>query len=177
MQIFIMHFDEINGNVPLLFFPDESTQNNEKFMNFFKYHSIWFLDSEDKTNDKYISLNYKGKIYLARVYRISSNFGRNGSFPLENSSDTIMVTVVVPIELVSYGFDFLNVITELFFKDYKELLYYIFLSEILQEKGVKTPKMRKIIEAGTHLKERLRKSIKHNQEKFFSLILTHQQNH
>ncbi len=177
MQIFIMHFDEINGNVPLLFFPDETTQNNEKFMDVFKFNSIWLLDSEDKTNDKYISLNYDGKIYLARVYRISSNLGRKESFPLENSSDTIMVTVVLPIELVSYGLDFLIVITELFFEDYKELLYYIFLSEILQENGVKAPKMRKIIEAGSHLKEQLRISIKTNQEKYFSLILSHQQNY
>lgn len=174
MQIFIMHFDEINGNVPLLFFPDESIRNNEKFMDFFK---CWFLDSEDNIDDKYISLNCDGKIYLARAYRISSNLDRKGSFPLKNSSDTIIVTVVVPTELVSYGIDFLNVITELFFKDYKELLCYIFLSEILQENGVKAPKMKKMLVAGTHLKEQLRKSIKNNQEKFFSLILSHQQNH
>lgn len=96
---------------------------------------------------------------------------------MKNSSDTIIVTVVVPTELVSYGIDFLNVITELFFKDYKELLCYIFLSEILQENGVKAPKMKKMLVAGTHLKEQLRKSIKNNQEKFFSLILSHQQNH
>ena len=164
MQIFIMHFDEINGNVPLLFFPDESFQNNEKFMDLFKFHLPWFFDSEDKTNDKYISLDYDGKIYLARIYRISSNVGRKRSFFLEFPFDTIIVTVVVPKEVVSYGLDFLNVVTELFFKEYKELLNYIFLSEILQEKGVEGPKMRNIIEAGTHLKEQLRESIKNNQD-------------
>lgn len=170
MQIFILHFDEINGNVPLLFFPDESIKNNEKFMDFFKFQ---LLESEDKTNDKYISLDYDTKIYVARLFRISSKLGKI-SVPLESSSDIIIVTVLLPVEFVSYGLNFLNVVTELFFKEYKELLYYIFLSEILEENRIKTPKMRKIIEAGSHLKDQLRKSIKINQEKYFSLILSHQ---
>ena len=103
--------------------------------------------------------------------------GRKRSFFLEFPFDTIIVTVVVPKEVVSYGLDFLNVVTELFFKEYKELLNYIFLSEILQEKGVEGPKMRNIIEAGTHLKEQLRESIKNNQGKFFSQVINHQQIH
>jgi hypothetical protein len=126
-----MHFDEINGNVPLLFFPDETFQNNEKFMDLFKFHLPWFLDSEDKTNVKYVSLEYYDKIFLARICRISSNMGRERNLFLEFPFDTIIVTVLVPKEVVSYGLNFLNVVTELFFQDYKEMLNYIFLSEIL----------------------------------------------
>lgn len=172
MQIFILHFDEINGNVPLLFFPDETIKNNEKFMEIFKFQ---LLESEDKTNDKYISLTYETKIYLARLFKISSKLGKI-SVPLESSSDIIIATVLLPVGFVSYGLNFLSVITELFFKEYKELLYYIFLSEILEENMIKTPQVRKIIEAGSHLKDQLRKSIKANQKKYFSLILSHQKN-
>jgi hypothetical protein len=42
---------------------------------------------------------------------------------------------------------------------------------------VEGPKIRNIVEAGTQLKEQLRESIKKNQEKFFSQVISHQQIH
>ncbi len=177
VQVFIMHFDEAYGNIPLLIFPDESIKDNEKLVRLLKYHPIWFLESEDQVNDEHIDLIYDGKAYLARKYQITSQLGKCQTYLPKKAFDLIVVFIIVPKELASYGLSFLNEITEIILKEFKYCLSEIIESEILKENTIKTPKMRKTIEKGELLKEQIINLISIRQEEYFSSILSHAQVH
>jgi hypothetical protein len=177
IHVFIMHFDEVYGNMPLLVFPGKSIKDSEKLVRFLKYHHIWFLESEDQYSDEHIDLIYDGKAYLARKYQITSKLGKTQNYQPKKGFDLIVVFIIVPKELASYGLSFLNEISEMIFDEFNYYLSEIIESEILKERAIKTPKMRKIIEKGDLLKEQIINLINLRQEEYFSSILSHLQEH
>jgi len=40
--VYVMYFDEAQGHMPLLIYPDDKYRNNKTFMRPIKYHPIWF---------------------------------------------------------------------------------------------------------------------------------------
>jgi hypothetical protein len=167
-----MHFDEANGNIPLLIFPDESIKHNEKIINFLKAHPIWFLDLEEQRNSEPTSIIHEDNIYLAKKFRMLSEIDKKYSDPITKSFNMVTVIIALPKELESDGLNFLNIIVERICKDLKEELYQIIESEILKEKNVLTIKMREIIERGELLKDQIIKQIQTIQKDYFSTILS-----
>ena len=166
-QLYLLHFDEAVGLIPLLIFPDKNIKNNEKELRLIKYHPIWFLDLGNERGFEYIILNYNGKVYFAKKLKIFSKRKiRRVRFKDENF-EIIVVIVVLPKRFENYGSALLNIITKSIKKSFGASLYQIIESEILKENVIKTPKIIEIIKRGDFIKENIKNLIKGIWEHYF----------
>ena len=62
-----MHFDEINGNIPILIYPDELIKRNERLMHLDKFRPICFLDLENQIENEHVSIVYNEKVYFIKL--------------------------------------------------------------------------------------------------------------
>lgn len=167
-QIFIIYFDEINGYIPLLIFPDDFIKNDEKLMRPIKFHPIWFLNAKDQKDSEQINLIYDGKVYFAKKRKLGLR---------EKTFDIIVVIIALPKEMALYGSKFLNLISEFVIEEFEDLFYQIIESEILKENLIKTPESREIIKKGDILKIEMKNLIKNIWGDYFSSTIYYYKEH
>ncbi|MFX1493522.1 MAG: hypothetical protein ACFFBZ_04505 [Promethearchaeota archaeon] len=159
-QIYILYFDEIKGHLPLLIFPDDSIKNNIEKMRPVKFHPIWFLKFEDKSDFEHVDLIYDGKGYFAKKFQIFSKRRKRRAGIREETLDVIIIIIALPKELDFYGLDLLNTITKMIRTNYEPFFYQIIESEVLKENLIRTPEIIDIIKRGDSIKKIIKHQIK-----------------
>lgn len=163
-QIYVLHFDEVKGLLPILIFSNEFIKKNEKQILPIKFHPIWFLDSENERDFEQINLVYNGKVYFAKKFK--TLLKRKPRIKDENF-DKVVIIIVLPKEFDIYGSDLLNIITKTIKKNFGPSLYQIIESEILKENLIKSPRIIEIIKRGEIIKENIKNHLKKIWENYF----------
>ncbi|MFX1478461.1 MAG: hypothetical protein ACFFCI_10030 [Promethearchaeota archaeon] len=172
-KIFIMHFNESIGVIPLLIYPHDSVKNDENIMRPIKYHPIWFLDSQEESKSESIDLIYEGKVYFARKFKIFLE-AKNSIVKREEPAFNLVVLILVFLKNMNlFGKNYLNIVTEIIIKNFENLLQNIIISEIQQLEVIKTSKT-KLITEGDLAKEKIKILLNDICRDYFSLIYYYQ---
>ena len=166
-QIYILHFDEVKGLIPILIFSNEFIKKNEKQIRPIKFHPIWFLDSENERDFEQIKLVYNGKVYFAKKFKTFLERKKRKPRIKDEKFDKVVIIIVLPKEFSIYGSDLLNIITKMIKKNFGPSLYQIIESEILKENLIKSPRIIEIIKRGEIIKENIKNHLKKISENYF----------
>lgn len=169
-QIYILYFDKVKGQIPLLIFPNECIKNNEQELHPIKFHPIWYMDAENQRGFEQVNLVYKGKVYIAKKFKIFLKRKKRRVRFKDENFDIAVIIIVLPKKSDIYGSDLLRIITKTIKKNFRTLLYHIVESEILKENLIKTPKIIEIIKRGDFIKENIKNQVKKIWERYFNSI-------
>lgn len=176
-QIYILHFDEVKGLIPISIFSNEFIKKNEKQIRPIKFHPIWFLNSENLRGFEQVNLVYNGKVYLAKKFKIFLERKKRKPRIKGENFDKVVIIIVLPKEFDIYGSDLLNIITKIIKKNFGRSLNQVIESEILKENLIKSPRIIEIITRGELVKENIKNHLKKIWENYFdSLMYSYEKN-
>jgi len=169
--VYVLYFDEAQGHIPLLIYPDDKYKEDKKFMRPIKYHSIWFLSSDDLSGLDHIDLEYKGFTYFGKKFYTKSKRKKRRAGLVEETPETIVIIVSLPIDIEIFGYGLIRKLTKMIQDEYDELLYKIIECEIAKEQIIKTEKVKACIKEGTEIKEQLRTVIAEMTDEYFATVV------
>ena len=169
--VYVLYFDEARGHIPLLIYPDDKYKDDKKYMRPIKYHSIWFLSSDDLSALDHIDLEYKGFTYFGKKFFTKSKRKKRRAGFEEETPETIVVIVSLPNDIEIFGDGLIQKLTEEIQNNFDDLLYKIIESEIAKEQVIKTEKVKTSILEGTKIKENLRSLISKLTEEYFATVV------
>ncbi|MHA1148518.1 MAG: hypothetical protein ACTSR8_09765 [Promethearchaeota archaeon] len=172
--VYILYFDEERGHVPLLIYPSEQYKNDKKYMRPIKYHSIWFLDIDEKGALDHIDLEYKGYTFFGKKFRTKSKRIKRRAGLEEETPETIVIIVSLPNDIDIFGDELIRELTEQIIDQFEEKLFEIIECEIAKDAVIKTPKIKQHIENGTKIKVLLRQLIETHTKQYFERVLKKQ---
>jgi len=176
-QVYILHFDEVKGLIPILIFSNEFIKKNEKQILPIKFHPIWFLDSENERDFEQIKLVYNGKVYFAKKFKTFLKKKKRKHRIKDEKFDNVVIIIVLLKEFNIYGSDLLNIITKTIKKNFGPSLNQIIESEILKENLIKSPRIIEIIKRGEIIKEKIKNHLEKIWENYFdSIIYSYEKN-
>ncbi|TFG12773.1 MAG: hypothetical protein EU535_05820 [Promethearchaeota archaeon] len=174
-EIYLLFYDEIRGHVPLLVYPDESVKDDEEKMRPVNYHSIWFLNKKEDAEYMNIDLEYGDKTYFATKLYLSSKRKKRRAGLSDDSPEVIVIMVALPIDMNIFGDDLLSKMTTNIVTNFKDSLCQIISSEIekseLTNLNLASPQIKKIIQEGDIVKEKIRNDIKNTCMDYFSSVI------
>ena len=163
----MLYFDEFEGHIPLLTYPNDSMKNNFKDMRPINIHPIWYLDAKIKSPSDCIKLIYRGKIYFAKKFLATSKRKKRRSGLKTDTPETIVIVATLPSEIEIFGNDLLIKITEIIIENFYNSLYQLIEAEIAMKGKIKSPKIEEIIKKGKLLKGEIKELIKKTYENYF----------
>ena len=170
-EVFLLFFDETKGNVPFFIYPDETIKNNAEKMRPINIHTIWWMDMKDQAVMDHVDLEYGDKMYIARKFLTLSKRKKKGVKVDNYSPETIIIMLALPNDLYIFGSALLNQLTINIIKNFEGKLYHVIESEIAKEKIIKTPEVKKIIDQGDIIKERIKDIILVTCKHYFSSVI------
>ncbi len=169
--VYVLYFDEARGHIPLLIYPDDKYKDDKKYMRPVKYHSIWFLSSDDLSALDHIDLEYKGFTYFGKKIFTKSKRKKRRAGLEEETPETIVIIVSLPNDIEIFGDGLIRKLTEEIQEKYDEQLYKIIECEIAKEQVIKTEKIKSCIQEGTIIKEELRSLISKLINDYFASVV------
>ncbi|MFX1337611.1 MAG: hypothetical protein ACFFDK_03295 [Promethearchaeota archaeon] len=169
--VYVLYFDEARGHIPLLVYPDDKYMEDKKFMRPIKYHSIWFLSSDDLSALDHIDLEYKGFTYFGKKFLTTSKRKKRRAGLEEETPETIVIIVSLPNDIVIFGDGLIRKLTKTIQDKFGEKLYKIIECEIAKEQIIKTEKIKTCIQEGTEIKEELRTLIAQITDDYFASVV------
>ena len=169
--VYVMYFDEAQGHMPLLIYPDDMYRNNKIFMRPIKYHPIWFLSLDESDALDHIDLEFKGYTFFGKKFLTHSEREKRRAGLEEETPETIVVIVSLPNNIALFGDELIRLLTEEVKDNYEKRLFEIIDSEILRDEVIKSPKVKERIKQGKVIKEQLRDSIEKTTNTFFSDVI------
>ena len=169
--VYVMYFDEAQGHMPLLIYPDDQYRNNKTFMRPIKYHPIWFLSLDESDALDHIDLEFKGYNFFGKKFLTHSKREKRRAGLEEETPETIVVILSLPDRIELFGDELIRHLTQEVMDKYEDKLFEIIDSEILKEEVIKSPKIKKRIEKGESIKKELRNQIETTVNKFFSDVI------
>ena len=169
--VYIMYFDEAQGHMPLLIYPDDKYRNNITFMRPIKYHPIWFLSLDESDALDHIDLEFKGYTFSGKKFLTHSKREKRRSGLQEDTPETIVIILSLPNNIELFGDELIRLLTQGVKDKFEDRLFKIIDSEILKDEIIKSPKIKKRIEKGESIKKELRKEIETTTNKFFSDVI------
>ncbi len=166
--VYIMYFDEKKGQIPLLMYPDDRFRSNKKYMRPINYHPIWFLETEELDH---IDLEYKGYAFFGKKFSAKSERKKRRAGLEEETPETIVVVVSLPIELEILGDDLIRKLTDEIRNKFENEFYEVIESEIARETVIKTPKIQEYIKKGKKIKFFMRELIDKTVKEYFSNVI------
>jgi len=166
--VYIMYFDEKKGQIPLLMYPDDRFRSNKKYMRPINYHPIWFLETEELDH---IDLEYKGYAFFGKKFSAKSERKKRRAGLEEETPETIVVVVSLPIELEIFGDDLIRKLTDEIRNKFENEFYEVIESEIARETVIKTPKIQEYIKKGKKIKFFMRELIDKTVKEHFSNVI------
>ncbi|MFW9937808.1 MAG: hypothetical protein ACFFD5_09170 [Candidatus Thorarchaeota archaeon] len=167
--VYVLFFDEAQGHVPLLIYPDDRYKNDKKFMRPIKYHPIWFLGAEDVLD--HIDLEFKGYTFFGKRFLAKSLRKKRRAGLEEETPETIVIIVSLPNKIEIFGDDLIKTLTDEIRENFGTRMYEIIQAEILGDQVIKSPETKKIIEKGNKIKAELMDLIEKTSEHFFSDVI------
>ncbi len=169
--VYVLYFDEAQGHMPLLIYPDEKYKNDKAFMRPIKYHPIWFLSLDESDALDHIDLEFKGYTFFGKKFLTKSDREKRRAGLKVETPETIVIIVSLPKSIELFGDELIRLLTQEVRDKYEDKLFEIIDSEILKEEVIKSPKIKKRIEKGESIKKGLRKSIEKTTNTFFSDVI------
>ncbi|MBY8989568.1 MAG: hypothetical protein KGD58_02345 [Candidatus Lokiarchaeota archaeon] len=154
--VYLLYFDEKKGQVPLLMYPNDTFRNDRRYMRPINYHPVWFLETEDLDH---IDLEYKGYAFFGKKFLVKSDRPKRRAGLEEETPETIVIIVSLPIELEIFGDGLIRQLTEKIRNKFEEQFFEVIESEIASENIIKTPKMQERITKGKKTKLFMRELI------------------
>ncbi|MHA2429666.1 MAG: hypothetical protein ACXACC_01415 [Promethearchaeota archaeon] len=169
--VYVLYFDEAQGHVPLLIFPDDSFKDDKNYMRPIRFHPIWFLGIDEQEALDHIDLEFKGYTFFGKKFLTKSGRKKRRAGLKEETPETIVIIVSLPTKLEIFGDNLIREITEKIKKNFENKLFLIIESEILQSTIIKTPQINKVIEEGSLEKAKLRDLIEDINDHFFTNVI------
>jgi hypothetical protein len=169
--VYVMYFDEAQGHMPLLIYPDDKYRNNKTFMRPIKYHPIWFLSLDESDALDHIDLEFKGYTFFGKKFLTKSKREKRRAGLKEETPETIVVVLSLPNNIELFGDELIRLLTQEVKVNYENKLFEIIDSEILKDEVIKSPNIKKRIEKGELIKKNLRDSIEKITNTFFSNVI------
>ena len=166
--VYIMYFDEKKGQIPLLMYPDDRFRSNKQYMRPINYHPIWFLETEELDH---IDLEYKGYAFFGKKFLAKSKRKKRRAGLEEETPETIVVVVSLPIELEIFGDNLIRKLTDEIRNKFENEFYEVIESEIARETVIKTPKIQEYIKKGKKIKFFMRELIDKTVKEYFSNVI------
>ncbi|MFW9901689.1 MAG: hypothetical protein ACFFDY_10455 [Candidatus Thorarchaeota archaeon] len=163
--VYVLYFDEKKGQVPLLMYPDDRLRNNKKYMRPINFHPVWFLETEELDH---IDLEYKGYAFFGKKFKIKSERPKRRAGLDEDTPETIVLIVSLPVELEIFGDELIKQLTEKLQDKFEDQLSEVIESEIASEAVIKTPKIQERISSGNKVKVFMRELIDKEIKDYFS---------
>ena len=166
--VYVMYFDEKRGQIPLLIYPDDKLRNNKKFMRPIQYHPVWFLETQelDHVDLEYNAYTFFGKKFLTKSKRQKRRAGLK-----EETPETIVLVVSLPVEIDIFGDDLIRKLTEEIRDNFEDQLFEVIESEIASDGIIKTPKMQERIQNGKKIKVFIRELIDKTIKNYFATTI------
>ena len=169
--VYVMYFDEAQGHMPLLIYPDDNYRNNKTFMRPIKYHPIWFLSLDESDALDHIDLEFKGYTFFGKKFLTRSKREKRRAGLEVETPETIVVILSLPDNIELFGDGLIRLLTQNIRDKYESKLFEIIDSEILKEELIKSPTVKTRIEKGDSFKKELRTEIEVTTNKFFSDVI------
>ncbi len=166
--VYVLYFDEAQGHVPLLIYPDDRYKDDKKFMRPIKYHPIWFLSLDEQEVLDHIDLEFKGYTFFGKKFLTISKRKKRRAGLEEETPETIVVIVSLPTKLEILGDELIKQLTTEIRGNFEKNLFELIESEIVRDAIIKSPKIEKIIEKGDNIKSELRELIEKIVNMYFS---------
>jgi hypothetical protein len=170
-EVYLLLFDETKGKIPLFIYPDETIKNYAEKMRPINIHTIWWMDMKDQAVMDHVDLEYGDKMYIARKFLTLSKRKIKGVQVDNYSPETIIIILALPNDLYIFGGALLNQLTINIIKNFEGKLYHVIESEIAKEEIIKTLEIKKIIDKGDIIKERIKDIILVTCKHYFSSVI------
>jgi len=168
--VYLLYFDEKRGQLPLLIYPNDQLRTNKKFMRPIHYHPVWFLDTPPDGLD-HIDLEYNAYTFFGKKFFVKSNRQKRRAGLKEETPETIVIIVSLPVEIDIFGDDLIRKLTAEIREKFEDKLFEVIESEILKDDIIKTAKMHERIDEGKKLKVFIRELIDKTIKDYFSIII------
>ena len=169
--VYVLYFDAARGHVPLLIYPDDRYKDNKKFMRPIKYHPIWFLSVNESDALDHIDLEYKGYTFFGKKFITFSQREKRRAGLTGEKSENIVIILSLPDKIEIFGDELIRRLTQDIKENFEKKIFEIIESEILKDDVIKSPKTKRIIEAGDKIKKQLREMIDNTTDLFFSTVI------
>nr|MDO8113854.1 hypothetical protein [Candidatus Sigynarchaeota archaeon] len=160
--IYLAYFDEARGHQLLLVYPSELKNDTEFLQAESKtvfIHSIWWMSVDVQAELSHVDLEFGGRNYLAKKFLAPSHRPKKRSGMDENTPETVVLMLSIPINLNPLGGELLNKLyQELTTKHLDEFSKAIEKS-ICDAKIIKSPKDKEISIAGDKIIEKMTATI------------------
>jgi hypothetical protein len=166
--VYVMYFDEKKGQIPLLMYPDDRFRSNKKYMRPIDYHPVWFLETEDLDH---IDLEYKGYTFFGKKFLAKSERQKRRAGLEEETPETIVIIVSLPIELEIFGDVLIRKLTDEIRSKFEDQFFEVIESEIARDTVIKTPKILEHINKGNKIKVFMRQLIDKTVKEYFSNVI------
>jgi len=166
--VYVLYFDEKKGQFPLLMYPNDKFRNHKRYMRPINYHPVWFLETEDLDH---IDLEYKGYAFFGKKFLTKSERPKRRAGLEEDTPETIVIIVSLPIELEIFGDGLIRQLTDEIRNKFDDQFYKVIESEIANENVIKTPKIQERISKGNKIKVFMRELIDNNVKNYFSTVI------
>ncbi|MFW9987517.1 MAG: hypothetical protein ACFFC3_02590 [Candidatus Odinarchaeota archaeon] len=163
--VYVMFFDEKRGQVPLLIYPDDRLRNDRRYMRPINFHPVWFLETEDLDH---IDLEYKGYTFFGKKFLVKSERQKRRAGLEEETPETIVIIVSIPVEIVIFGDELIKKLTEELRENFEDKFFEVIDCEIASESIIKTPKIQERISEGKKIKIFMRELIDKSIKDYFS---------
>ena len=169
--VYVLYFDETRGHMPLLIYPDDRYKDDKTFMRPIRYHPIWFLNINESDALDHIDLEFKGYTFFGKKFRAFSQREKRRAGLTGETPENIVVIVSLPNKIELFGDDLIRHLTQDIKENFEKKIFQIIESEILKDDVIKSPKTKKVIEAGDKIKSQLREMIDDTTDHFFSTVI------
>jgi hypothetical protein len=166
--VYVLYFDEKKGQFPLLMYPNDKFRTDRRYMRPINYHPVWFLETEDLDH---IDLEYKGYTFFGKKFLVKSKRPKRRAGLEEETPETIVIIVSLPIELEIFGDGLIRQLTDEIREKFEDQLYELIESEIANENVIKTPKIQERISKGNKIKVFMRELIDTTVKNYFSTAI------
>ncbi|MEJ2277946.1 MAG: Lrp/AsnC ligand binding domain-containing protein [Candidatus Lokiarchaeota archaeon] len=171
-EVYLLYFDEKQGHIPLLAYPEKERKKDSHEMRPIYVHSIWFLDPSELNEYDHIDLEYEDKRYFAKKFLVPSKREikrRSGIRP--QTPETIVLMLVLPTNLIVFGGELIEKIFSTLIHQFIEQISFLIISEIAKESQIRTPQIKEKIKKGEVIKERIKKELRSLCNNYFSTVI------
>lgn len=171
--VYVLYFDEARGHVPLIIYPIDidNLKENKRFMRPIRYHPIWFMPVEEQEALDHIDLEFKNFTFFGKKFLVKSKRKKRRAGLEEETPETIVIIVSLPNNIEIFGDELIKSLTVKIQDNFKDKLFEIIEYDIAKEQVIKTAEVKKTIENGAKIINKLRDLISQTVEDYFSNVI------
>nr|MDO8116782.1 hypothetical protein [Candidatus Sigynarchaeota archaeon] len=160
--VYLAYFDEARGHQLLLVHPSELKDDVEFLQQESKtvfIHSIWWMSVDLQAELSHVDLEFGGRNYLAKKFTAPSHRPKKRSGMDEDTPETIVLFLNIPISLNPFGGEILNKLYVALTSAFKDDFSLAIEKTICDAKIIKSPKDKETCLAGQSILDRMAATI------------------